>query len=111
MKRYDCRARTQAREASPISTSNITRRRSCGCSPMRKKFLVLAAPFDYYRGGSEYQYKILEPHLARRYDVLYCFRHPTPAPESRYVTYDYLVRSRYHEYMFTDAGAIYRKLK
>ena len=50
---------------------------------MRKKLLVLAAPFDYYQGGSEYQYKILEQYLKERYEVFYLFRHPAPPPRNQ----------------------------
>ena len=78
---------------------------------MKKKLLILAAPFDYYQGGSEYQYKILERHLKERYQVSYLFRHPTKPLEAHYVTYDYLLRNRYREYLFTDALVIYRKLR
>ena len=78
---------------------------------MTKKLVVLAAPFDYYKGGSEYQYKILEKQLSECFDISYLFRHPTKPREPHFVTYDYLFRKKYRDYLFTDAWAIYRRLR
>jgi len=103
------RKNTGGRGVSDISV-NYQSEQSGGCS-VKKKFLILAAPFDYYQGGSEYQYKILERHLRQRYEVCYLFRHPTQPKEHHYVTYDYLFRKKYREYVFTDAWIIYRKLR
>lgn len=41
-----------------------------------KTLLFLGAPFEYYKGGAEYQYHILEDHLKRKYDIYYLFSHP-----------------------------------
>ena len=74
-----------------------------------KTLLFLAAPFDCYSGGSEYQYKILEKALKLRYNIYYLFRHSKKNTlKENYITYDYCVRKKYSEYVYTDAFTIYR---
>jgi glycosyltransferase involved in cell wall biosynthesis len=76
-----------------------------------KKLLFLGPAFDYYKGGAEYQYKILEQHLQERYKIFYLFRHPTLLQERKYINYDYLFRSNYKEHLYTDALLIYRLIR
>ena len=76
-----------------------------------KKLLFLAAPFDYYKGGSEYQYKVLEHNLKERYEIYYLFRHPTSLSDKKYINYDYKIRKSYNEYLYTDSLVIYRLIK
>lgn len=73
-----------------------------------KKLLFLGAPFDYYKGGAEYQYKILEQYLKEKYAIYYLFRHPTTLHERKYINYDYRFRRSYNENLYTDSLVIYR---
>jgi glycosyltransferase involved in cell wall biosynthesis len=76
-----------------------------------KKLLFLSAPFEYYKGGSEYQYKVLEHNFKERYEIYYLFRHPTSLSDKRYINYDYKVRKSYNGYLYTDSLVIYRLIK
>ena len=78
---------------------------------MRKKLLVLAAPFDYYQGGSRVPIQDSREVFRRAFDVSYLFRHPVSPREPHFITYDYLLRKRYRDYLFTDAWTIQRKLR
>ena len=76
-----------------------------------KKLLFLGSPFEYNKGGAEYQYKILEDYLKESYDIFYLFRYPTPLHEKKYITYDYILRKNYKEHLYTDSLLIYRLIK
>lgn len=77
----------------------------------KKKLLFLGAPFDYYKGGAEYQYKVLEKHLKKIYDIFYLFRHPTNLNNSNYLNYNYKIRKHYNSHLYTDSHVIYRLIK
>ena len=49
-----------------------------------KKLLFLGAPFDYYKGGAEYQYMILEQYLNEKYEIYHFF---AKDPEGRAVEF------------------------
>ena len=76
-----------------------------------KKLLFLGSPFDYNKGGAEYQYKILEQFLKGKYEIYYLFRHPTSLHEKKYINYDYRFRKSYKKNLYTDALVIYRLIK
>ena len=76
-----------------------------------KKLLFLGAPFEYYKGGAEYQYKIMEPYLNKKYSIYYLFRHPTPLHEKKYITYNYMFRKNYNPNLYTDVHVIYRLIR
>ena len=76
-----------------------------------KKLLFLGPPFDYYKGGAEYQYKILEQYLNEKYEIYYLFRHPTLLHEKKYINYDYRFRKNYNPNLYTDVFVIYRLIK
>ena len=76
-----------------------------------KKWLFLGSPFEYNKGGAEYQYKILEQHLNKQYEIYYLFRHPVPLIERKYINYDYLFRKSYSSCLYTDSLVIYRLIK
>jgi len=76
-----------------------------------KRMLILGAPFDFQKGGAEYQYKILEEYLKGKYEIYYLFRHPEPLTKNRCLIYDYRFRKRYSPYLYTDALVIYRLIK
>ena len=76
-----------------------------------KKLLFLGPPFDYYKGGAEYQYKVLELNLEEKYAIYYLFRHPTSLPEENYINYDYMFRKTYKAGLYTDALVIYRLIR
>lgn len=76
-----------------------------------KKCLFLGPPFEYWKGGAEYQYMILEKYLNKKYDIYYLFRHPTPLYEKKYINYDYMFRNYWNPNLYTDALVIYRLIK
>ena len=76
-----------------------------------KKLLILAAPFDLYKGGSEYQYKLIENELSAYYNIKYLFRHPKKTTNKKYNTYNYSWRKYYNRYNYSDALKIYRLTK
>jgi glycosyltransferase involved in cell wall biosynthesis len=76
-----------------------------------KKLLILGIPFDYQKGGAEYQYKILEKHLKEKFEIYYLFRYPKSLNKKRYLNYDYRFRKRYNPNLYTDAPLIYRLIK
>jgi len=78
---------------------------------MKKTLLFLGAPFSKYKGGSEYQYEVLEGVLKERFDVYYLFRHVEKSSNPRHMTYNYRIRSKYSRYNYTDAFQIYRLLR
>jgi len=73
-----------------------------------RKILFLAAPFELYKGGAEYQYKILEKYLPAYYKVYYLFRHTSKIENEKYITYNYGLRSKYNRYLYTDMITIYK---
>jgi glycosyltransferase involved in cell wall biosynthesis len=76
-----------------------------------KKILFLGPPFEYLKGGAEYQYKILEQHLSSKYEIYYIFRHSNSLREKKYITYDYRFKRKYKEGLYTDSLVIYRLIK
>ena len=76
-----------------------------------KKLLILGPHFDYQKGGSEYQYKILETYLKEKYAIYYLFRYPISIKNKNYLNYDYRFRKRYNPNLYTDALVIYRLIK
>lgn len=76
-----------------------------------KKLLFLGPPFDYRKGGAEYQYRILEECLKEKYAIYYLFRHPISLHEEKYINYDYRFRRSYNEYLYTDSLVIYRLIR
>lgn len=76
-----------------------------------EKILILGAPFHYQKGGSEYQYKILENYLKRQFSIFYLFRYPISIKNTKYLNYDYRFRKRYNPNLYTDALVIYRLIK
>lgn len=76
-----------------------------------KKLLFLGAPFEIYKGGSEYQYSVIENEISNRYNIHYIFRHEMPQHEKKYGVYDYKIRRQYNEYAYTDAIKIYKLIQ
>ncbi len=76
-----------------------------------KKFLILGTPFEYQKGGAEYQYTILEKCLKDKYEIYYLFRYPRFLDKKRYLNYNYRFRKRYNPNLYTDAPVIYRLIK
>jgi glycosyltransferase involved in cell wall biosynthesis len=76
-----------------------------------KKILILGPPFDYYKGGAEYQYKLIEEYLCKTYKIYYLFRHTEQLLHSKFITYDYRIRKNYKENLPSDSFTIYKLIK
>lgn len=76
-----------------------------------KKLLILAAPYKYYKGGSEYQYQLIEKELNNYFDIKYLFRYSKPLNNEKYITYNYNFRKKYNRYNYSDTVKIYNLIK
>ncbi len=76
-----------------------------------KIILFLGAPFEHYQGGTEYQYKVLEDVLSKKYQIFYLFRNPTRLEDNNFITYNYKIRKNYNRYAYTDILQIYKLIK
>ena len=76
-----------------------------------KKLLFLGPPFDLYKGGAEYQYKLLENEFKNKYEIFYLFRHREKLFDEKYITYDYYIRNSYNPNLPTDSLKIFNLLR
>ncbi|MBD3342223.1 MAG: glycosyltransferase [Candidatus Lokiarchaeota archaeon] len=73
------------------------------------KILILAAPFEFYKGGSELQNTVICNYLEKKgFDVHFLFHYKKDIKSDNFHTYRYLFRKKYNRYLFTDFFQIYR---